>query len=73
MAKSNSAGKTFGTRYGKRLREKHGDIVKEQRKRHVCPYCKYTQVRRRSAGIWECAKCSAVFTGRAYTAKENVV
>lgn len=73
MAKSNSAGKTYGSRYGKKLREKHGAITKEQRKRHVCPYCHYEKARRKSAGIWECTKCSAVFTGRAYTVKESAV
>lgn len=69
MAKKVTYGsvKRLGTRYGRTLRFKLGKIESEQRKRHKCPYCSYVQVRRLSAGIWECKKCGAKFTNKAYT------
>jgi len=65
--KVGSAGR-FGIRYGKTIRVKITDIEKRQRGRHICPYCNKQQVRRVSLGIYECRKCKAKFTGRAYTA-----
>jgi large subunit ribosomal protein L37Ae len=59
--------KRLGTRYGRTLRFKLGKIESEQRKKHKCPYCNYVQVRRVSAGIWQCKKCDAKFTNKAYT------
>lgn len=59
--------KRFGARYGRRLREKLGKIENEQRKKHKCPYCLFTQVKRKSVGIWHCKKCSSTFTNKAYT------
>ncbi len=69
MAKKVTYGsvKRLGTRYGRTLRFKLGKIESEQRKRHKCPYCNYVQVRRVSVGIWECNKCGAKFTNKAYT------
>ncbi len=57
----------FGPRYGKRNRDKYASIEKIHRSTHKCPYCHYTAVRRLSAGIWECRKCNATFTGKAYS------
>jgi large subunit ribosomal protein L37Ae len=59
--------KRLGTRYGRTVRFKLGKIESEQRKKHKCPYCNYTQVRRLSSGIWHCYKCKATFTNKAYT------
>jgi large subunit ribosomal protein L37Ae len=59
--------KKFGVRYGRRLRLKHEDIETEQKKKYQCPYCHKIAVKRMAVGIWTCPKCSAVFTGRAYT------
>jgi len=59
--------KRLGTRYGRTVRFKLGKIEAEQRKKHKCPYCSYVQVRRLSAGIWNCKKCGATFTNKAYT------
>jgi large subunit ribosomal protein L37Ae len=59
--------KRLGMRYGRTVRFKLGKIESEQRKKHKCPYCSYTQVRRLSAGIWNCKKCGAKFTNKAYT------
>jgi large subunit ribosomal protein L37Ae len=63
--KVGSAGR-FGSRYGKRIREKVADIEKVQKQRHVCPVCKMQYVKRLSSGIWKCKKCGAKFAGLAY-------
>lgn len=57
----------FGARYGRTPRLRFGKIEQEQRKYHKCPYCMNVNVKRLSAGIWECKKCNAKFTGKAYT------
>ncbi|MBS3122473.1 50S ribosomal protein L37ae [Candidatus Woesearchaeota archaeon] len=57
----------FGARYGRTPRLRFGKIEQEQRKHHKCPYCMNVTVKRLSAGIWECKKCNAKFTGKAYT------
>jgi large subunit ribosomal protein L37Ae len=61
------SGKRFGTRYGPRNKEKFAILEKEQRKLQICPFCKKEKVKRISAGIWECRKCSAKFSGKAYS------
>ena len=57
----------YGTRYGRRNRQKVALIEVEQRKKHKCPYCAFPKVSRVSVGIWQCDKCNAKFTSRAYT------
>jgi large subunit ribosomal protein L37Ae len=57
----------FGSRYGRRVRLKFGNIEKVQRELHKCPYCSYKKAKRLSVGIWQCEKCDAKFTGKAYT------
>jgi large subunit ribosomal protein L37Ae len=57
----------LGSRYGRTTRFKLGKIESEQRKKHKCPYCNYVKVKRKTAGIWECRKCGASFTNKAYT------
>jgi large subunit ribosomal protein L37Ae len=59
--------KRFGTRYGPRNKQKFATAEIEQRKKHVCPFCKKEQVKRISIGIWECKKCNSKFSGKAYT------
>ncbi|MFH1399917.1 MAG: 50S ribosomal protein L37ae [Nanoarchaeota archaeon] len=65
-SKTGSA-KRFGTRYGRSLRERVGKIEAIQRRKQLCPSCQYTKVKRVASGIWECRKCGAKFTGRAYS------
>ncbi|MBC8495399.1 50S ribosomal protein L37ae [archaeon] len=69
MAKKATYGsvKRFGSRYGKRLRDRYGAIEAEQRKKHKCPYCHYENVKREAVGIWKCEKCNSKFTSKAYT------
>lgn len=65
--------KRFGARYGRTTKQRFGETEKEQRKLHKCPYCYNTKVKRIAAGIWYCRKCSAKFTGRAYSVKEKII
>ncbi|MFH0874402.1 MAG: 50S ribosomal protein L37ae [archaeon] len=68
MAKSGLGSvKRFGPRYGRRTKLRFAEIEKEQRKLHKCPYCHQVKVKRESVGIWSCKKCSAKFTGKAFT------
>ena len=70
--------KRFGPRYGTKPKYLFAKIEKEQRKKHKCPYCNNVQVKRIAVGIWQCRKCDAKFTGKAYsiskkiTAEDNV-
>jgi large subunit ribosomal protein L37Ae len=56
----------LGPRYGRRIRLRLGLIEKDQRTSYKCPYCSAVKVKRVSVGIWECKKCNAKFTGKAY-------
>jgi large subunit ribosomal protein L37Ae len=70
--KSGSAAR-FGSRYGKKVREKVSEIESIEKRRHVCPRCNMPYVKRVSSGIWQCKKCGTKFTGLAYYPKsENV-
>ena len=63
--------KRFGARYGPRNKIKFDKIERVQRSYQKCPYCNYMKVKRLSTGIWECRKCSAKFTGKAYAVNEK--
>ena len=69
MAKKSETGsaKRYGTRYGRTLKIKLAKVEAQYRKKNVCPYCHYTQVRRVAIGIWSCAKCGARFSASAYS------
>ena len=64
--------KRFGARYGRKVKHRFGVIEAEQRKRHKCPYCNATSVKRVAVGIWNCRKCGAKFTGKAYSIKKKI-
>lgn len=63
--------KRFGARYGRRVKHLFDKIEQEQRKLHECPYCKKTAVKRLAYGIWQCRKCDAKFSGKAYTISKS--
>jgi len=65
--------KRFGARYGRKLKVKFSKIETEQRKFHKCPYCSKMAVKRISMGIWNCRKCKAKFTGKAYSVSNKIV
>ncbi|MFH1181551.1 MAG: 50S ribosomal protein L37ae [Candidatus Woesearchaeota archaeon] len=59
--------KRFGTRYGKKLKDKIGKLEEERRLGNKCPYCHKPRIKRIAAGIWECTKCRSKFAGKAYS------
>ena len=65
--------KRFGARYGKKLKVKIAKVEAIQRGKHQCPYCHAWRVKRLSAGIWQCRKCNAKFTGKAYSIKKLII
>ena len=65
--------KRFGARYGRKLKLKFSKIEFEQRKLHKCPYCSKTAVKRVAVGIWNCRKCKAKFTGKAYSVAKKII
>lgn len=67
MAKKTQTLKNVGTRYGRTLRQRVEKIRRLQSKKYKCPYCSNLKVKRVSVGIWQCGKCNAKFTGKAYT------
>lgn len=69
MAKAKSYGsvKRFGSRYGRTTRIKVANIESVQKRKHICPFCNKNSVKRVSSGIWQCSKCGAKFSGKAYT------
>ncbi|RLE47269.1 50S ribosomal protein L37ae [Candidatus Woesearchaeota archaeon] len=63
--------KRFGARYGRTVKKRLAKIEREQKKKHKCPYCSKTQVKRVFAGVWYCRSCGAKFTSKAYTVTKN--
>ncbi|OYT35227.1 MAG: 50S ribosomal protein L37ae [Candidatus Aenigmarchaeota archaeon ex4484_52] len=63
--KTKLAGK-FGAKYGLSIRKKIIKIEESSHKKYICPYCKRKNIRRISAGIWQCKKCSTKIAGGAY-------
>jgi len=57
----------LGARYGATVRKRYMKIVAEMKKKHKCPRCGLTRVKRVSVGVWKCRKCGFTFTGGAYT------
>jgi len=65
--------KRFGARYGRKPKIKFSKIETEQRKLHKCPYCSKIAVKRIAVGIWNCRKCKAKFTGKAYSVTKKII
>lgn len=74
MAKTEklSSIKRFGARYGTKVKHRFGEIEKEQRKKHKCPYCSALKVKRIAIGVWYCNKCKTKFSGKAYSIKRKI-
>lgn len=58
--------KRLGSRYGRTIRSKLGKIESMQKAKYKCPKCQFKKVKRVNLGIWECKKCGAKFTSKAY-------
>lgn len=65
--KAVASGKRFGSRYGRRNRDRFSLLESSARKKHSCPNCGYEQVKRQAVGIWACKKCEAKFASKAFT------
>jgi large subunit ribosomal protein L37Ae len=57
----------FEARYGATVRKRYIEAISGLKKAQKCPQCGSISVRRQSVGVWECRKCSTVFTGGAYS------
>ncbi|MDD3083756.1 MAG: 50S ribosomal protein L37Ae [Candidatus ainarchaeum sp.] len=64
--KVNSTGR-FGSRYGVGIRKRILKVEERQKNLNPCPFCGFKKIKRIAAGLFECKKCSAKFTGGAYT------
>lgn len=64
--KIGSAGR-FGVRYGSGIKKEISKIEVLQKRRHECPYCSKSAVKRLSKGIYLCRSCNSKFTGKCYT------
>lgn len=59
----------FGSRYGSTVKARVRAIESKQRKKQKCPFCKKTNVKRLSKGLWICKSCNRKFTSQAYFIK----
>jgi len=62
----------YQARYGVRSRTQVRNVEIIQRSKHICPTCGHQKVKRVSAGIWQCRKCQAKFTGGAYIPQTEI-
>jgi large subunit ribosomal protein L37Ae len=69
LKKVKSAGR-FGTRYGKRVRNKLVNVETKQRKKQKCPFCNKMGIKKLSKGIWYCKKCDKKFASNTYHLNE---
>ena len=56
----------YGSRYGVGIRKKVTKVEERQNAEATCPFCKFKRIQRKAAGLFECKKCGAKFTGGAY-------
>lgn len=56
----------YGSRYGVGIKKRLIKVEEKQKNLSVCPFCGFDRVSRQAAGLFECKKCSAKFTGGAY-------
>ena len=72
-AKHKGTAKKFGTRYGRTVKEKFNKVDALQKDTYICPFCNYQKVKRVAMGIWQCRKCQAKFTSKAYTVTKTSI
>ncbi len=65
LRKLSSAGR-FGTRYGRRIKQRIIAVEKIQKSKQKCPFCNKLSVKRISSGIWYCKACDSKFAAKAY-------
>jgi large subunit ribosomal protein L37Ae len=57
---------SYGSRYGVGIRKRLLKVAARQKNLSACPSCGFSRVKRTAAGLFECSKCGAEFTGGAY-------
>lgn len=62
----------FGARYGRTVKHKFAAVEKLSRAYWKCPYCHKVAAKKKAMGIWQCQKCNAKFTSRAFTITKEV-
>jgi large subunit ribosomal protein L37Ae len=62
----------FGSRYGVGIRKRILTVEDKQSNLSACPFCGFDRIKRVSAGLFNCTKCSAKFTGGAYVTETLV-
>ncbi|MDD3160160.1 MAG: 50S ribosomal protein L37ae [Candidatus ainarchaeum sp.] len=56
----------FGSRYGVGIKKRVLKVEDKQNSLTPCPFCGFDRIKRESAGLYNCTKCNAKFTGGAY-------
>lgn len=59
----------FGSKYGKKIRDRVKSIEKKKNEKYKCPSCSRTAVTREASGIWVCKKCGKKYASGAYEFK----
>ncbi|MBW2971175.1 50S ribosomal protein L37ae [Candidatus Woesearchaeota archaeon] len=67
MARKKALTKRLGPRYGTTVKSRLEKAEAEHKRKHKCPQCSSNSLKRVSAGIWQCTKCSSKFAGGAYS------
>lgn len=57
----------FGSRYGVGIKKRVLKVEEKQKNLNACPFCGFSKIVRKAAGLYECKKCASKFTGGAYT------
>ncbi len=68
--KVGSSGK-FGPRYGLSVKKRIRSLDTSKTKKYACPRCCKENVKRVSAGIWECRSCSLKYAGGAFAPRTS--
>jgi len=56
----------FSSRYGVGIRKRVLAVEKKKNAQENCPFCGFAKTKREAAGLFNCRKCGAKFTGGAY-------
>lgn len=65
------SGNRYGTRYGRKNRDRVAKLEQGHKGKQMSPFCNMRTVRRISAGIWHCMKTGKTFASRAYAIDKN--
>ena len=56
----------FSSRYGVGVRKRVVAVENKMKLDFACPFCGFSKTKREAAGLYNCKKCGAKFTGGAY-------